>query len=60
LLFPSAILESFAQLKNMTSNDMFIHKEWCLALPSHGRYIYISEMDNNKGKWLHKLLQITK
>ena len=51
---------SFAQLKNMTSNDMFIHKKWSLALPSNGRYIYISVMDNNKGKRLRKLLQITK
>jgi len=42
----------------LMSEDVILHKEWTLDLPSGARYIYVSVVDTIKGKRLRKLLEV--
>jgi GWxTD domain-containing protein len=48
----------YKRLKNIISDELYIHREWTLDLPPGSKYIYLSVTDNNKGKRLRKLLEV--
>lgn len=49
---------SLHRIKSNIENNAQIHKQWTLALPANGKYIYISVLDDVSGKKLRKLLEI--
>lgn len=55
---PYAEILSLRYLKGNLENNIPIHKEWALALPTNGKYIYISVLDEVSGKKLRKLFEI--
>lgn len=55
---PFSESHSLRHLRSNIENNARIHKQWTLALPVNGKYIYISVLDDVSGKKLRKLLEI--